>query len=225
MTDAPHPRLIRLAGLQIALFAAGDDEDPLSLAGIDGLIAATLISPKPFAPDEWIPYVWSRDTPGVVGNVEVRGPTYEGLMRYRDDQMADLERGRYWPLAEADTEFGYDWKEWAEGFDLGFGLRGDEDWRPLVGNADEGVRLSLTLLSRLHTDATDLSKESDKIAELLRDDPGRLIAGCMRACHSALGNRTGAAQAPGPAKLGRNDPCPCGSGKKYKKCCLRSDAA
>ncbi len=22
------------------------------------------------------------------------------------------------------------------------------------------------------------------------------------------------------AKAGRNDPCPCGSGKKYKKCCL-----
>ena len=21
------------------------------------------------------------------------------------------------------------------------------------------------------------------------------------------------------AKVGRNDPCPCGSGKKYKKCC------
>ena len=23
-------------------------------------------------------------------------------------------------------------------------------------------------------------------------------------------------------KLGRNDPCPCGSGKKYKLCCLRT---
>ena len=23
------------------------------------------------------------------------------------------------------------------------------------------------------------------------------------------------------AKIGRNDPCPCGSGKKYKKCCGR----
>jgi preprotein translocase subunit SecA len=22
------------------------------------------------------------------------------------------------------------------------------------------------------------------------------------------------------SKIGRNDPCPCGSGKKYKKCCL-----
>lgn len=23
-------------------------------------------------------------------------------------------------------------------------------------------------------------------------------------------------------KIGRNDPCPCGSGKKYKKCCLEA---
>ena len=23
-------------------------------------------------------------------------------------------------------------------------------------------------------------------------------------------------------KIGRNDPCPCGSGKKYKKCCMQS---
>jgi hypothetical protein len=26
----------------------------------------------------------------------------------------------------------------------------------------------------------------------------------------------------GTAKVGRNDPCPCGSGKKYKKCCLNN---
>ena len=24
-------------------------------------------------------------------------------------------------------------------------------------------------------------------------------------------------------KIGRNDPCPCGSGKKYKKCCGRDN--
>jgi len=27
------------------------------------------------------------------------------------------------------------------------------------------------------------------------------------------------------AKIGRNDPCPCGSGKKYKQCCLGKDEA
>ena len=26
-------------------------------------------------------------------------------------------------------------------------------------------------------------------------------------------------------KTGRNDPCPCGSGKKYKHCCLEKDLA
>jgi len=26
-------------------------------------------------------------------------------------------------------------------------------------------------------------------------------------------------------KVGRNDPCPCGSGKKYKKCCLAREEA
>ena len=25
-------------------------------------------------------------------------------------------------------------------------------------------------------------------------------------------------------KLGRNDPCPCGSGKKYEHCCLSAEA-
>jgi tetratricopeptide (TPR) repeat protein len=27
------------------------------------------------------------------------------------------------------------------------------------------------------------------------------------------------------AKIGRNEPCPCGSGKKYKQCCLSKDEA
>lgn len=26
------------------------------------------------------------------------------------------------------------------------------------------------------------------------------------------------------SKVGRNDPCPCGSGKKYKKCCEQKNA-
>jgi len=28
-----------------------------------------------------------------------------------------------------------------------------------------------------------------------------------------------------PSKTGRNDPCPCGSGLKYKRCCLEKDQA
>ncbi len=32
--------------------------------------------------------------------------------------------------------------------------------------------------------------------------------------------RQGPAPVKAEAKVGRNDPCPCGSGKKYKHCCL-----
>ncbi|MEJ2658293.1 MAG: SEC-C metal-binding domain-containing protein [Desulfobacterales bacterium] len=33
------------------------------------------------------------------------------------------------------------------------------------------------------------------------------------------------AVAPPPGKVGRNEPCPCGSGKKYKQCCLKKHEA
>ena len=36
---------------------------------------------------------------------------------------------------------------------------------------------------------------------------------------------TEASPRPSQRKSGRNEPCPCGSGKKYKKCCLASDEA
>lgn len=39
----------------------------------------------------------------------------------------------------------------------------------------------------------------------------------LHAIAQALGPRV--APAHNPLKIGRNDPCPCGSGRKYKKCC------
>ena len=39
------------------------------------------------------------------------------------------------------------------------------------------------------------------------------------------GTSVAAEPARGTKKVGRNDPCPCGSGKKYKKCCLDADEA
>jgi uncharacterized protein YchJ len=41
---------------------------------------------------------------------------------------------------------------------------------------------------------------------------GKIMASPM-AIHTGTGDKR-------KEKIGRNDPCPCGSGKKYKKCCL-----
>jgi uncharacterized protein YecA (UPF0149 family) len=62
--------------------------------------------------------------------------------------------------------------------------------------------------------------EPDGAAEPARlAEPPRL----GRARESGSGRSLRPAAAPAiaatRAKVGRNDPCPCGSGKKYKKCC------
>jgi uncharacterized protein len=51
-----------------------------------------------------------------------------------------------------------------------------------------------------------------------------MLASLYNTCH---GRRDPLARPPLPAefrrKIGRNDPCPCGRGKKYKRCCGSSD--
>lgn len=51
-----------------------------------------------------------------------------------------------------------------------------------------------------------------ELASFRRDDEGRWMFVNGRAPEPAPARRTG-------SRVGRNDPCPCGSGRKYKKCC------
>jgi preprotein translocase subunit SecA len=57
------------------------------------------------------------------------------------------------------------------------------------------------------------------------EEEGREIERRQRRVQQQLQYQAGPAQAEAPkpvragAKVGRNDLCPCGSGKKYKKCC------
>ena len=46
----------------------------------------------------------------------------------------------------------------------------------------------------------------------------------LRIDRPASGSPRQAAEAPSRPRVGRNDPCPCGSGLKFKRCCLRRSA-
>ena len=62
----------------------------------------------------------------------------------------------------------------------------------------------------------------ESLEETGRVGGGRELAQAARAL--APGFREGYRPEPvvrGASTAGRNDPCPCGSGKKYKKCCLK----
>ncbi len=65
-------------------------------------------------------------------------------------------------------------------------------------------------------EAKELEEQSRK--ENRSGKPSGIPMGQIKASHG--GSYSGVGDKGKPQKTGRNDPCPCGSGKKFKKCCL-----
>ena len=84
---------------------------------------------------------------------------------------------------------------------------------PLAKRALEIVRALLSWAHERRPNANSWKLEG-VLDEIEADFPARLrtLGGTAVAVPSAPITRPG-------SKLGRNDPCPCGSGKKWKKCC------
>ena len=117
----------------------------------------------------------------------------------------------------------------------GIGLRGYGQKDPLVEYKRESFELFRDLWDRATEEivrmifllqpvspeaATPVQRRAQRPLSYSGPDPDRSTA----AGESAMDPRTrGVVGNIGPkaAKIGRNEPCPCGSGKKYKKCCGR----
>jgi preprotein translocase subunit SecA len=67
----------------------------------------------------------------------------------------------------------------------------------------------------LRTNAEDIARASGQAKSDGASSAGRNGAGARSNVRAPVAT---SAPRPAPAKIGRNDPCPCGSGKKYKKC-------
>jgi len=104
----------------------------------------------------------------------------------------------------------------------GIGLRGYGQKDPLVEFKKEAFTLFEDMMARIDT-------ETVRYLFLMQparpEEETREIERRQRRRQQELQYQAGPAQAEAPkpvragAKIGRNDPCPCGSGKKYKKCC------
>ncbi len=91
---------------------------------------------------------------------------------------------------------------------------------PLVEYKNEGIKLFQRLLGAIQASFVGSIFKAELMSpEALRRQEERAIkAGQVVGRPNSAGGGTGARLAQG-ARIGRNDPCPCGSGKKYKKCC------
>jgi len=104
----------------------------------------------------------------------------------------------------------------------GIGLRGYGQKDPLVEFKKEAFTLFEDMMERIDSETI---RYLFLIQPARPEDEAREIERRQRRQQQQLQYQTGPAQAEAPkpvrtgAKVGRNDPCPCGSGKKYKKCC------
>ncbi|MBN2491727.1 MAG: preprotein translocase subunit SecA [Planctomycetes bacterium] len=129
------------------------------------------------------------------------------------------------------------WKEHLyamDGLRSGIGLRGYAEKDPKVAYALEGAEMFRELLDRVKDEITDLLFKLRPAVAVAEEDlwgaqsaehaEFRQEGDAQREAQQAAMDGAGAGERIEPIrrdqkKIGRNEPCPCGSGKKYKKCC------
>ena len=149
---------------------------------------------------------------------EEAGPLYADLLRYV--LLEELDRG---------------WKEHLRNMDFlrdGIGLRGYGQRDPKLEYKREGFNMFQELLVHIREGAfraltrVRVEQRPTEVAEevVAAPEPEPMFQHKEQPQQLSYSNEPedllGApAQAKAENKPGRNDPCPCGSGKKYKKCC------
>jgi uncharacterized protein len=203
--------------------AVGDDA--MLLSELDGFLAGLIVCPDMITPSEWLPVVWGEESP-VFETERQAQAVIKLIMGHYNDIARQLDQDRYSPIYDIfDDDDKMAWELWVDGFWQAVLLH-PEGWLDIDTTDDEDVQTAMFSLSRLHeiaaTPPGDLKPmEMDEQLEELA--PG-LIPYAVSILHRARCLQT--AQATTSArqkhpKVGRNDPCPCGSGKKFKRCCLR----
>ncbi len=106
----------------------------------------------------------------------------------------------------------------------GIGLRAYGQQDPVVKYRIEGMDMFEEMVSDIKVDVTKILMNIREQGEAKRQETVKITGAALEAIHSVDGgakigtdvDRTIRNEGP---KVGRNDPCPCGSGKKYKNCC------
>ena len=106
----------------------------------------------------------------------------------------------------------------------GIGLRAYGQKDPVVQYRLEGFDMFDEMINNIKLDVTKILMHIRAAGDTKRQETVKITGAALEAIHSVDGgskigtdvDRTVRNEGP---KIGRNDPCPCGSGKKYKNCC------
>ncbi len=219
-------------------------EGTFSFHELQGFLFAVASSPESISPSEWLPMISNDESIGFRNEREAQTILNHVMALYNEVNTAVLERSRALPSGIAfDDDIAANFKSdapvslWSRGFTAGYDWLVDVWEEHMLEEMDEECGAILMILSffgsRQLAEAfyTEVGPDRRKGGESSFEE----FAEAMRATfpdalasHAHLGRtffEVISEHGPDkrePAKsvrIGRNEPCPCGSGKKYKQCC------
>ena len=203
-------------------------ERAMNLEMLDGFFAALICCPELVPPSEYLPEIWGMPDEELSDRVELQ--TFLDLvMRHWNAVVHTLHSDEdFVPLLLEDDQGAARGNDWANGFARGMGLR-RESWSQLFDDTEHaGTLVPILALAHEHHPDPEMRPYKEPMSAERRE---QLIVGMATsvpaiyryfALHRRLVARAGRERTthrrPEP-KIGRNELCPCGSGKKFKKCC------
>jgi uncharacterized protein len=224
LTDAETERLS-------AVLERFGDKRSMNLEQLDGFLAALVCYPDNVPPSEYLPEIWGDGI--VLEDAFAAQPIFQDfltlIVRHWNVIVDTLRSGDvYLPLLLSGENGITHANDWANGFLRGMELR-KEDWAALLDDEEHGGSLvPILALAHEHHPDPEMRPYKEPISAEQRE---KLIIGAaagvmniyryfraeqVRAKHSSLASMTSRRVQP---KIGRNELCPCGSGKKFKHCC------
>jgi uncharacterized protein len=200
-------------------------EDCMDVAMLDGFFAALVIGPNTLMPSQWLPEVWgeTEDDPMQFESMEQAQRITTLIMRMMNMSVAALAEGgdEYQPLIYTREHEGRTipvLDEWCSGFMRALHLD-PEGWSALIED-DQAAQWLTPMMLYGTKEGWEQLEENAELRERHQDFADALGQAVIAIRDYWLPHRKSASTyRREEAKVGRNDPCPCGSGKKFKKCC------
>ena len=222
LNDADLDRLEELLETEVFAGAA------MRLDEVQAMLCAIVSGPEPVLPSVWLPEALGK---GMETDDTVVAETVELLMRLNNDIAAALLADEtVAPVLYPEDESceTYDYAAWADSYVFGAGLAGD--WYELAGkHADDLSELLEPMFMLNGMLKEDVEKSGERWftpaeeARLVADIQENLPVIVQTLYNFWRNKRMGGTIRHDEPKSGRNDPCPCGSGRKFKQCCGRPD--
>ena len=205
-------------------FLMSDDspEECFLLSDLDGFLTGIVVGPDLIMPSEWLPLIWGDGEPDFKDDNHAERIIGIIMSRYNEIiHQLDDEPGAFEPILYSGPDGSLLAADWVEGFMDAFSLRIDS-WDPLLADEDGRYLMGPLMAFLTDVDGKSLVAETPEELDLMMQESTESLPYVIKGINDYWKSRRSTANDNAQAvskKVGRNDPCPCGSGKKYKRCC------